>query len=195
VVDLGAELLARAKAGDMQAWSRIYQNNFDRIFRSLCLHVSDPDLAEDLAQETFAEALANLGSFRGDSRFSTWLHGIAINRARRHWRWKRNTANAHEKLTQVSKLTAPTSPDPAATTMRAAKVRALYSILEQIPDNLREVFVLRDVEGLPQREVAAQLGISEGNAAVRATRARARVRKELEQLGWLSPKAPSEERS
>ena len=50
------------------------------------------------------------------------------------------------------------------------------------------MFILKDLEGLSQREIATQLGITENNAAVRATRARARVRDELEKLGWVSPK-------
>lgn len=187
VLELADELVARARAGDMQAWARIYQENFDRVYRSLCLHVSDADTAEDLAQETFAEALTCLPSFRGDSRFSTWLHGIAINRARRHFRWRRNTATAHDRLLHAATLGPTSSADPASASLRGAKMRALYAVLETLPDNLREVFVLRDMEGLAQREVAARLGISEGNAAVRATRARARVREELERLGWLHP--------
>jgi len=58
-------------------------------------------------------------------------------------------------------------------------------VLDAIPDTLREVFVLRDLEGRSEREIAEHLAISRGNVAVRATRARTRIRKELVRLGWL----------
>ena len=69
------------------------------------------------------------------------------------------------------------------------RARVVYSILAEMPEHLREAFVLRDLEGLAPSEAAAQLGISPGNLAVRATRARQRLRAELEKLGWLSPLA------
>jgi RNA polymerase sigma-70 factor (ECF subfamily) len=66
-----------------------------------------------------------------------------------------------------------------------ARMRLLYEILATLPENLREAFVLRELEGLPPDEAAAQLGISPGNLAVRASRARAKIRRELERLGWM----------
>ena len=62
-------------------------------------------------------------------------------------------------------------------------------MLSELPETLREVFVLRELEGMRAADVASQLGISEGNVNTRASRARARVRNELERLGWLQPKA------
>jgi RNA polymerase sigma-70 factor (ECF subfamily) len=63
----------------------------------------------------------------------------------------------------------------------------VHAILADLPEHLREAFVLRDLEGLAPDEAAAQLGISPGNLAVRATRARQRVRAVLERQGWLEP--------
>jgi RNA polymerase sigma-70 factor (ECF subfamily) len=63
-------------------------------------------------------------------------------------------------------------------------MRLVYDILATLPENLREAFVVRELEGLPVDEAAEVLGISPGNVAVRASRARARIRKELERLGW-----------
>jgi RNA polymerase sigma-70 factor (ECF subfamily) len=79
------------------------------------------------------------------------------------------------------------APDQAG--LQRARAEALYGVLRELPETLREVFVLREIEGMRAAEVASQLGISEGNVNTRASRARARVRRELERLGWLGPKA------
>lgn len=170
----------------MEAWSRLYQEHFDRVFRKLCLHVRDPMLAEDLTQETFANALASLKTLRRPASFVGWLGGVAINCVRVYWRRERSTDAAMHRLLQIRDC-AP-GPDLEQQAMSAAKVRVLYDILDTLPMSLREVFVLKDLEGLSQREIAEQLGITENNAAVRATRARTRVREELVRLGWVSPK-------
>jgi RNA polymerase sigma-70 factor (ECF subfamily) len=187
VPDLEARLVERARAGDAAAWSRLYQRHFDSVFRHVRYLTGSTDLAEDLTQEAFAHALVSLSRFRGEASFSTWLHKIALNVVRKHWRWRRNTDAAHERLARANELRARPVGDPDGHTVRKARAAALYAILDAMPDHLREVFVLRDLEGVPQAEIAARLEISDGNAAVRATRARAHVRRELERLGWLGP--------
>ncbi|MEZ4450644.1 MAG: RNA polymerase sigma factor [Nannocystaceae bacterium] len=188
VVELTDRLLARARAGDVQAWSRLYQEHFDRVFRHIRLLTGDNDVAEDLVQETFAKAMTSLPTFRGDSSFTTWLGGIAINVVRGHWRHRRNTQTAHGRLLAIHEVAPAGAPTPAEAELQRRRAEVLYGILAEMPDPLREVFVLRELEGLSAREIGQQLGISEGNVAVRATRARARVRGELERLGWLTPR-------
>src|SRR5690242_8539904 len=78
----GADLTARARAGDMRAWSQLYQQHYDRVFRRLCSFVGKAAVAEDLAQETFARAVVSLPNFDGRGAFSAWLCGIAGNVAR-----------------------------------------------------------------------------------------------------------------
>jgi RNA polymerase sigma-70 factor, ECF subfamily len=188
IVELGDRLLARAREGDVQAWSRLYQENFDRVFRHIRLLTGDSDVAEDLVQETFAKAMTALRTFRGDSSFSTWLGGIAINTVRAHWRHQRNTHTARGRLLAIQEAAPPGTQTPEQADLQKRRAEVLYAILAELPDNLREVFALRELEGLSAREVACQLGITEGNVAVRASRARARVRGELERLGWLTPR-------
>jgi RNA polymerase sigma-70 factor (ECF subfamily) len=186
--DLEARLVGRARQGDMQAWSRLYQRHFDSVFRHVRLMTGDSNVAEDLTQETFAQALISLSRFRGEAKFSTWLHRVSINVTRKHWRWQRNTDVAHERLESMARVSAQSDADPDRVTQRRARAKALYAILESMPDTLREVFVLRDLEGLSQKHIAERLDITENNVAVRATRARAHVRGELERLGWLASK-------
>lgn len=187
-VELLALLVERARGGDAQAWSRLYQEHFDAVFRHVRFLTGDDDLAEDLTQETFAKAMTAIASFRGQSSFSTWLGGIAINVVRAQWRWQRNTRAAHGRMEDMQAVAPQTEGAPERVNLQKTRAKVLYAILEAMPEGLREVFVLRDLTGLSAREIAQQLGISEGNVAVRATRARARVRAELERLGWLSPR-------
>ena len=188
VPDHEVRLLERARAGDLEAWSRLYQEHFDQIFRHLVHLTGDPDIAEDLVQETFAKAIIALPGFRGEARLGTWLSGIAINVARGEWRREKGAKRIREGLVTLE-LVAPTrgtAPDEAR--LRKAQAEVLYAVLDGLPETLREVFVLRELEGLSVREASAQLRITEGNVNVRASRARARVREELERLGWLAPR-------
>lgn len=189
--DHETRLLARAREGDVQAWSRLYQEHFDRIFRHIVHLTGDRDLAEDLVQETFAKAIVALPTFRGDAKFTTWLGGIAINIVRTHWRRQKSARRTRDGLLTLQQVAPPSELQPDQARLRQAKAEVLYAILDELPETLREVFVLREFEGLRAREVAARLGISEGNVNVRASRARARVRAELERLGWISPQERS----
>lgn len=179
-VDVAALLIERARAGDMQAWARLYQDHFDGLFRHLRYLTGDAQVAEELVQETFVQALSSIARFDGRARFSTWLHGIGLNVARHHWRSGRSTAKAHAKLTLVHELVdAGSSAGPDRTLAARQRVKALYDALDTLPDHLREAFVLRELEGLAPHEAAEQLGITANNLAVRASRARARIRKQL----------------
>ncbi len=195
VHDHETRLLSRAREGDAQAWSRLYQEHFDRIFRHIIHLTGDRDLAEDLVQETFAKAIVALPNFRGEARFTTWLGGIAINIVRTHWRRQKSARRTRDGLLTLQQVAPPSDLQPDQARLRQAKAEVLYAILAELPETLREVFVLREFEGLRAREVAAQLGISEGNVNVRASRARARVRAELERLGWISPQPRERSRS
>jgi RNA polymerase sigma-70 factor (ECF subfamily) len=177
---IAATLVERAKAGDMQAWARLYQDHFDGLYRHLRYLTGECHAAEELVQETFVQALCCVSRYDGRSRFSTWLHGIGLNVARHHWRSQRSTAKAHARLTAVEQLrehgdVAP----PDREVLARQRARALYIALEQLPIHLREAFILRELEGLAPHEAAEQLGISANNLAVRASRARMRLRKQL----------------
>jgi RNA polymerase sigma-70 factor, ECF subfamily len=178
-----------ARGGRTDAWARLYQLYYEPVFRHVRYMVGEHAAVEDLVQESFARALVSLRDFDRRSSFSTWLHGIAINVVRNHWRAQNNTATAHDRLKTIHDVRGAGVPqaDVDRTHLARERARAVYAVLAEMPEHLREAFVLRDLEGVPPSEAAAQLGISTGNLAVRATRARQRLRAELERLGWLSP--------
>lgn len=183
-------LVQLARGGRTDAWAQLYQIFYEPLFRHVRYLAGEGSLVEDLVQEVFARALVSLRDFDGRSSFSTWLHGIAVNVVRNHWRAQSSTSTAHDRLRAMTTVREAV-PHSELDRVHLARERArmVYAILAEMPEHLREAFVLRDLEGLAPAEAAAQLGISPGNLAVRATRARQRLRAELEKLGWLSPLA------
>ncbi|MCA9652105.1 MAG: RNA polymerase sigma factor [Myxococcales bacterium] len=177
-------LVTRAQRGDLDAWSRLYREHFDAVFRHVCYLTGDAALAEDLVQDAFARAMTNAASYDGRSSFLNWLRGIALNVVRMHWRRSRTTDRVQGQLRTLQDLGAPEG-TPERHHLQEQRMLAVYEILSTMPIHLREAFVLRELEGLPTAEAAQQLGISTGNLAVRATRARQRIRKELERRGWM----------
>ncbi len=180
------ELVARARAGDVASWSRLYEETFDAVYLHTNFLVGNPTLAEDITQDAFARAFTSIHQFDGRSAFATWVRGIALNLVRMHWRRAAVSHRAHDQIRSTSEESS-MSEDPSLAHERDVYVKLLYSIIDQLPETLREAFILRDVEGLAPADVAAALGISTKNATVRATRGRALVREELERRGW-SPK-------
>lgn len=178
-------LVDRARTGDLEAWARLYQETFDAVFRHVCYLVGEPTLAEDLVQDAYARAMTSVRSYDGRSSFVTWLRGVALNVVRMYWRRTKTKDRAHGHLQALQELEASSQSPPDREHLRDRKMRVVYEILETLPVHLREAFVLRDLEGLSTARAAQQLGISTNNLAVRASRAWAKLRKELVRRGWL----------
>jgi RNA polymerase sigma-70 factor (ECF subfamily) len=189
---LVATLVNRAKAGDTQAWARLYQELFDGLYRHLGYLTHDAIVAEDLVQETFARAFASLDRFDQRSSFTTWLHGIGINVVRRWWRSNTRRDRAYRGLERHNRVNAEIrNPDPELSEVRKQRAAALLTTVEMLPPKLREAYVLLELRQLSREEAAAQLGITVGNLSVRATRARCKLRDELVRLGWIAKEEES----
>jgi RNA polymerase sigma-70 factor, ECF subfamily len=184
--ELIGALVERSRAGSMDAWGRLYTIHFDALYRHLCYLTGDAAESEDLVQEVFARALTFLARFEGRSTFSTWLHGIAINVARKHRDAGRKSERTQRRMGQVANAI-PLGDELERQHVQRARAAALYEILDRLPAQLRDAFVLRDLQGLSVPEAAAQLRVSEGNLRVRACRARARIHDELVASGWIEP--------
>lgn len=184
--DREAGLVERARSGDVEAWSRLYQEHFHRVFRHAAYLVGDTSAAEDLVQETFARAFIGLAQFEGRSSLQGWLRGIAVNLVRKHWRSRYRGDQAMARLEQAPRQPPSSSQDPEGAHLRQRRAEVLLAVLETLPAPLREAFVLCDLEEVPVQQAATELGVSPGNLRVRATRARARIRAELTRLGWLN---------
>lgn len=186
-------LVERACAGDVAAWGQIYAGRYPRLLRQLRHLTGDMAVAEELAQETFAQAMASRHRYEPGRCFDAWLSGIALNMARKHWRSRHNTDKAHAKLGTIAALTAgPAEPDRMH--LQRERSRVLYAVLADLPESLREAFMVRELHGLATDEAADLLQISPNNLAVRVNRAKTRILAALRQRGWLpQPPAPPKE--
>ena len=168
------ELAKAAAAGDSAAFERLYEQHHRRVY-SLCLRMlGDASQAEDLTQEVFLQVYKKIGSFRGDSAFTTWLHRLTVNQVLMHFR-RRGV-----KLEQTSEEGDFTNviETPLQSTRRISMVDklALERAIAQLPAGYRTVFVLHDVEGYEHGEISGMLGVSIGTSKSQLHKARMRLR-------------------
>lgn len=164
------DLIDRARAGDPAAARSLYNRYAPRVFAVVRRIAGDDDLAEDYAQEAWVRAFRALPGFRGDARFSTWMHRIAVNTALQGDRRVRRHESRRTPFPEVI----PVKPriegrDP----LLAAR---LEEALDRLPDGMRRVMVLHDVEGHTHQEIGEMLGINEGTSKSQLFKARARMR-------------------
>ena len=171
------DLTQAASKGDMAAFEEVYQRHHRRVY-SICLRMLQNAFeAEDLTQDVFIQLYRKVGSFRGDSAFTTWLHRLTVNQVLMHFR-KRNVK--FEKTTEEGE----TPEQIVAGTDNPFKMQivdklALEDAIEQLPAGYKNVFVLHDVEGFEHEEVARILGCSVGTSKSQLHKARLKLRKLL----------------
>ena len=171
------ELVQLAREGDRGAFSELVVRHQNEVFTLALRLVGDRELAADVAQEAFVRAWRALPKFRGDSRFTTWMHRITVNTA-----WSLRARAARRRTERLDDLVY----EPRATGMtpeRAGELSELRPRLEAalrvLPTGTRTVVVLKDVYGWSHPEIAAHLDISVTAAKVRLHRGRKRLRDEL----------------
>ena len=168
------ELCRRAADGDLAAFELVYERYHRRTY-SLCLRMTASQTeAEDLTQEVFIQLFRKIGSFRGDSAFSTWLHRLTVNQVLMHFR-RRSVKN--EKTTEEGEMPEQAVQGTANPNRMAVVDRiALKNAISQLPNGYRTVFVLHDVEGFEHEEVARIMGISVGTSKSQLHKARLKLR-------------------
>jgi RNA polymerase sigma-70 factor (ECF subfamily) len=154
------EIVARARAGDGDAFAVIVDTYRDRLFGLAVGIVRNRDAAEDIVQETFIKAYRNLAGFRGDAGIYTWLYRIAVNTAHNHLRRRRKGEQVD--LEEVAPVIEADGPGPAEITANVELAEAIQTAVGVLPARQREVFMLHYFEQLTHREIAAVLGITEG---------------------------------
>jgi RNA polymerase sigma-70 factor (ECF subfamily) len=169
-----SDWIAAAQAGDRQAFGRLVERYWDRLYRWLYHLTRDRHQAEDLVQETFLKVLAALDSFRPGSNFRAWLFRIGHNNFVNLKRAERRTGHPLPEDTAGSPVAAP--PETAAD--REA-VRVVAKAVAELPIEFRSALMLRADEGLSFREVAAVLRITEETARWRVFKARQKLMKVL----------------
>jgi RNA polymerase sigma-70 factor (ECF subfamily) len=184
-------LAARAAAGDGSAFELLVERYQARVYRLACRLTSDSD-APDVLQETFLQVYKHLSSFRGDSRFATWLYRIATNAALMHRRAsaRRPVESLDAYLPRFDEQGAhaatPAELQVASCAETMLDLRFLAEkareVIARLPDLYREAFVLRDLEEMSTEDVARALDIQPAAVRQRVHRARLMLRGYLSDL-------------
>jgi RNA polymerase sigma-70 factor (ECF subfamily) len=171
------ELARAAAAGDAEAFEKLYRQHYKRVYSLSLRMVGDPTLAEDMTQEVFLQVYRKIGSFRGDSAFTTWLHSLTVNQILMHFR-KRGV-----KLEQTAEEAdfANVEDTPLQSTRRISLIDrlALDKAISELPVGYRTVFVLHDIEGYEHEEIANMLKVTVGTSKSQLHKARMRLRQLL----------------
>lgn len=179
-----ADLLAGVARGDPAAFRLIVERHHARTVRSAMFLLGDRDLAGEAAQEVFLRIHKSAARFRGESRLTSFLYAILRNVAREILRRERR--HRARSVYDLAPSEHPQDPsNPAVELERWADRQALFAALAALPEKLRIVFVMSEIEGVPYREIAAVCGCRVGTVASRKHEAMRRLRAAL---------GPSEER-
>lgn len=155
-----SELLEYAGAGDERAFRELFRRHGDFVARVVVRVMGPSDELEDIVQEVFVQVFRSIDSFRGDSKFTTWLYRVTSNVTRMHLRKKRSRprfveapeANFHER-----------EPDelqkPGEDLAHREQLEALYRLVHRLSDKKRDVLLMHDFGGLVAKEIAAALEI------------------------------------
>jgi RNA polymerase sigma-70 factor (ECF subfamily) len=178
--------LEALKAGDRDAFAQLVDQTSGHIYRVALQILGSEQDAEDVLQETYIKALRALPAFEGRSSLTTWLYRIAVNEALMLVR-KRNPDQVSVEAGGVSEEDGEVDEMeivdfcclPEGELLTGESRRFLDRAIQDLPPNLRAVFVMRDMEGLSTQEAAEALGITESNVKIRLLRARLRLRQEL----------------
>jgi len=168
------QLIHSASQGDGAAIRTLYERYSPRVYAVVRRIAGDDDLARDYAQEAWIRAIRALPSFRGDARFSTWIHRIAVNAALQGLR--RSERREHRETAIPESIPAPS---PGGDTLLQQR---LEEALDRLPPGMRTVLILHDVEGYTHEEIGESLGINPGTSKSQLFKARCRMR---EMLGSL----------
>jgi RNA polymerase sigma-70 factor (ECF subfamily) len=172
-----AELIERAKLGDATAFQALYDKHKRRVY-SLCLRMTaNTAEAEDLTQEAFLQLYRKIGTFRGESAFSTWLHRLSVNVVLMQLRKKSLPVVSLEETTQGEEDT-PKKDFGAEDLALAGSIDRLQlqKAVDDLPPGYRMIFVLHDVEGYEHNEIATIVGCSIGNSKSQLHKARMKLR-------------------
>jgi len=181
-----AEILAEVAAGDIDAYGKIVGRYRGRLYNFVFRFVSDKETAEDIVQETFLRAFRKRKEYRAIANFSTWLFTIAGNLAkselRRRKRWRLFSLHRDDESDTGMELPDETyRPDKVAESSLADD--QIQDAIASLPENYRQVILLRDVEGMAYQEIAEIVDCPVGTVKSRVNRARLKLQQKLKNEG------------
>ena len=183
------QVVGHVLGGETALFEILMRRYNERVYRVARTIVRSDSEAEDVMQQAYVNAYANLRQFAGKARFSTWLTRIAINESLSRVRRRGQYEPFDDDLSHVEPFMAqPSSQDPERQAFTGELRTLLEWAIDRLPDGAREVFVLREVEGLSTAEVAESLGVSEDVVKTRLSRAKTTLRRSIvERTGAAMP--------
>jgi RNA polymerase sigma-70 factor (ECF subfamily) len=174
--DVDSALVHAAATGATGAIGDLYQRHSRRVY-SLCLRMTrNVDEAEDLTQDVFIQLLRKIGSFRGESHFSTWLYRLTVNQVLMHFRRTKRRREAPDEIQLVHAIRRKSK---CTTGLPVVDRMTLNAALAKLPPGCRAVFVLFSVEGYKHEEIAKLFGCSVGNSKSQLHKARKKLKRLL----------------
>ncbi len=175
--DSDVNLARLAAKGNMQAFEELYKRHYRRVY-SLCFKMLQNSAeAEDLTQEVFIQLHRKIGSFRGDSAFTTWLHRLTVNQVLMHFRKR---VVRYEKTAEEDEVPIQIVPGTEnQNKMSVIDKIALKKAIQELPKGYKKIFLLHDVEGYEHEEIAQILGCSVGTSKSQLHKARAKLKRIL----------------
>ena len=170
------QLVQRARAGDSDAWERLFDRHRDRVFRLAYRMTGQADTAEDVVQDAFLGAMRKARGLRNGQAFEPWLLRIATRLCLDVYR-RRGSLNDTAPLPDL-----PAEGTPESVAVDEARRQEVQAALATVPSHHRILLVLRDIEDLSYQEIAEVLGCSTSSVKVRLTRARAVFRQRAQHL-------------
>ncbi|MEA3431884.1 MAG: sigma-70 family RNA polymerase sigma factor [candidate division WOR-3 bacterium] len=168
------DLVRRAKAGDKHSFEVLVKRHERKVYNSAYRILHNSDDAMDIMMETFYVAYTRLPSLKNEAKFGSWLIGIARNLALMRLRSKKKEISIEEPGVR-KRLSVPFDDEVTREELR----KIIKREIENLPHKYREAFVMREIMGFPYGRITKKLGISQSNAKVRVSRAKALLRTRL----------------
>ena len=176
-------IVERVRGGDVALYEILVRRHNQRLYRTIRAILRDDLEVEDVMQQAYIDAYMHLDQFRGTARFSTWLTRIAVNRAIRRGQGERRqlalVSRDPDAGFAIEHAAAP-GLDPEHAMYGHELKAVLESLVDNLPDAFRVVFVMREVEGLSTAETAESLSINEDTVKTRLHRAKRLLREQLD---------------
>tara|TARA_B100001142_G_C14049172_1_gene545178 strand:+ start:176 stop:754 length:579 start_codon:yes stop_codon:yes gene_type:complete len=176
-VDTDCQLVDNVLSGNKNAFDMLVLRHQHKVYGLVSRFVSDSAEVEDICQEAFIKAYRALPSFRGDSAFYTWLYRIAINTAKNHVLARKRrplTSDMQVDEAEISETDSALSDiaDPESNLATQNLKKAIFDAIEELPDDLRTAFTLREFSGLSYEDITEVMGCPVGTVRSRIFRAR-----------------------
>jgi len=170
------DLIRAVRHGDLQAFDIVVRRYGDRMYRFILKYIADRATAEDLTQETFISAFQTLDRFNFQAKFSTWLFGIALNKIRNYYN---RAPEARYRFVSDEWLQNFSSQgcSPPDALERKNTIQIVQRMIDQLPDDMREILILAALEGCSYEEIARIVDVPVGTVKSKLFRARELIRK------------------